>query len=269
MRKIVILLFVVLTSASAFARSSQRIVSLAPSLTKMVYLVHAQNELVGCTSYCEEAIKDHKSVVATAMDVNVERVFQLKPDLVITTTLTKPAVIASLEKLGIKVKVYPQPQSYVEVCSQFIAIAQLIGKEPLAKSIVSTQQQRLSRMQQSIPKGKKPRVFFELGAKPLFTVIPNTFMNDYITYSGGLNIAADLKKGSITRENVIIKDPEAIFIVTMGIVGTEEKTIWEKYSTITAAKRRKIFIVDSNKACSPNPVTFVDVVEQLITMLYK
>jgi iron complex transport system substrate-binding protein len=112
-------------------------------------------------------------------------------------------------------------------------------------------------------------VFFELGAKPIFTVIPNTFMDDYISFAGGENIASDLKSGTITRESVLARNPDVIFIVTMGIVGTDEKSTWGKYKDISASKAGKIFIVDSNKACSPNPVIFVDVVEQIITLMYK
>jgi ABC-type Fe3+-hydroxamate transport system, periplasmic component len=94
-------------------------------------------------------------------------------------------------------------------------------------------------------------------------------MNDFITKAGGVNIATDITTGTITRENVLLKNPDAIVIVTMGIVGIEEKATWEKYTTLTATKNGKIFTVDPYKSCGPNPVTFVDVVEELITKLYK
>lgn len=267
-RKILVVILFALMGACIYPQSSQRIVSLAPSLTTMIYLLDAGNKLVGCTNYCEEAVRDNKSVVASAIEVNVEKVFLLKPDLVVTTTLTKPATIEALEKLGIKVKVLPTPRSYDEICSQLIEIAKPIDEEPLARSIVEKQKARLNLLMKRIPNGKKPKVFFEIGANPLYTVIPNTFMDDYITFSGGENIASDLKKGTITRENVLLKNPDVIVIVTMDAVGLEEKTIWENYHNMNASKNGRIFIVESNKACSPNPVTFVDVVEQLIKLMY-
>lgn len=245
-----------------------RIVSLAPSLTQMLYLIDGGETLIGCTSYCEQAKKDNKNVVASAVEVNVEKVLLLKPDLVITTTLTKPVTIEALKKVGIKVQVYTMPKSYTEICKQFIDIAGYIGKNSLAYKIVEEQQKRLKLLQKSIPKGKKPKVFFEIGAKPLYTIIPNTFMDDYITFCGGENIAAELKKGSINREYVFLKNPDFIFIVTMGIVGTEEKANWEANRNINASKNGNIFIIDSNKVCSPNPVSFVDVVEQLTLYMY-
>lgn len=269
LRRILVFILLVVIDVGSYSQSPQRIVSLSPSLTKMLYLLGIQNNIVGCTSYCEDAIKDNKSVIASAMEVNIEKVLLLKPDLVVTLSLTRPSIIEALEKVGIKVNVLPMPNSYNDICNQFIELAKLTGKQTLAKSIVEKQQLRLTQLQQSIPKGKKPKVFFEIGAKPLFTVIPNTFMNDYITYANGENIASDLKSGSITRESVLARNPDVIFIITMGVIGTEEKTTWENYQNITASKKGKIFIIDSNKSCSPNPVNFVDVVEQLITMMYK
>jgi len=270
--RLYILLFFILfavKSACGYSQSPQKIVSLAPYLTNMLYLLDNRDQLVGCTSYCEEAIKDNKSIVATAMEVNVERVFLLKPDFVVTTDLTKPSIIDALEKIGIKVYVFPTPKSYIGICSQLVEIARLTGKQALAEAIIEKQQLRLSQIKKSIPKGKKPKVFFEIGTKPLFAVIPNTFMDDFITYAGGENIASDLKSGTISRESVLMRNPEVIFVVTMGMVGEEEKLTWISYQNISASRNRKVFIVDSNKACSPNPVSFVDIVEQLVTMMYK
>jgi ABC-type Fe3+-hydroxamate transport system substrate-binding protein len=252
-----------------YSQSSRRIVSLAQSVTKMVYLLGIQDQLVGCTSYCEDAVKDNKSIVASAIEVNIEKVFLLKPDLVITTDLTRPSTIEALGKVGIKVYVFPLPKSYTEICTQLIAIAKLTDQQALAKAIIEKQQIRLNLIKQSIPKGKKPRVFFEIGAKPLFTAIPNTFMDDFISYAGGENIASDLKSGTISRESVLMRNPDIIFIVTMGIVGTEEKAIWSNYKNINASKNGKVFIIDSNKASVPDPVSFVDIVEQLVAMMYK
>jgi ABC-type Fe3+-hydroxamate transport system substrate-binding protein len=261
-------LFAVINVRS-YSQSPQRIVSLAPYITNMLYLLGIQDQLVGCTSYCEEAIKDNKSIVASAMEVNVEKVFLLKSDLVITTDLTKPSAIEALKIIGIKVYVFPTPKSYTEICSQLVEIARLTDNQAIAKTIIEKQRQRLTLIKKSIPKGKKPKVFFEIGAKPLFTVIPNTFMDDYITYAGGENIASDLKSGTLSRESVLMRNPDIIFIVTMGLAGTEEKTIWNSYQNISASKNGKVFIIDSDKACSPSVVSFVDIVEQFVKMMYK
>jgi iron complex transport system substrate-binding protein len=215
------------------------------------------------------AVNDHKTIVATNMEVNVEKILLLKPDIIITTSLTKPSAIEQLQHLGLKVIVYKLPNSYIDLCKVFTDVSVLLNKQTPALNIIDKQNLRLSQLKKSFPKNKKTKVFFEIGAKPLFTAIPNTFMDDYIKYAGGINIASDLKNGQITKESVLIRNPDVIFIVSMGILTTEEKSMWSSYSNLNAAKQSKIFFIDANNSCSPDPVLFVDVVEQMVNNMYK
>lgn len=93
-------------------------------------------------------------------------------------------------------------------------------------------------------------------------------MDEYITKAEAVNIASDLTSGAITRESVIIRNPDIIFIVTMGVAGEEEKKTWQNIKEIEAAKSNKIFIIDSNKACLPTPVTFVETLDTMIHLMY-
>jgi iron complex transport system substrate-binding protein len=145
----------------------------------------------------------------------------------------------------------------------------LVGQSSKASVIVNQQKARLSKLKASIPSGKNPKVFIQIGAKPLFCVVPETFMDDFIQFSGGKNCASDLKVGSVTREYVLLKNPDIIFIVTMGIVAEEEKNIWMGYSGLSASRNKKIFILDADKTCSPTPILFVDALEEMIKLIYK
>ena len=252
-----------------FGQTPTRIVSLAPSLTKNVYFLEQQHKLVGCTSYCDTAVANGKEVVASAVKVNIEKVVSLKPDLVITTTMTNPETLDMLKKFNIRVETFPTAKSFDEICKQTIRLGQIIGAESNAKRIVTQSETKIKSLASSTRKDKSPSVFFQIGAKPLFTVIPGTFMNDYILLAGGKNVVTTTKTGTITREAVIASNPDVIFIVTMGIVGNEEKNVWESYSTLNAARNKKIFIIDSNDACTPTPVTFVKTLERVINLIYS
>lgn len=254
---------------SVFGQTPTRIVSLAPSLTKNVYFLEQQHKLVGCTSYCDTAVANGKEVVASAVKVNIEKVVSLKPDLVITTTMTNPETLDMLKKFNIRVETFPTAKSFDEICKQTIRLGQIIGAESNAKRIVTQSETKIKSLASSTRKDKSPTVFFQIGAKPLFTVIPGTFMNDYILLAGGKNVVTTTKTGTITREAVIASNPDVIFIVTMGIVGNEEKNVWESYSTLSAARNKKIFIIDSNDACTPTPVTFVKTLERVINLIYS
>ena len=251
------------------AQQAKRIVSLVPWVTKSLYLMGEQSRLVGCTSFCPVEASDHIPVVANAMSVNIEKTFTLKPDVVIASSLNKPETIENLKKLGIKVVMQPYPQSFDEICTYFVQIGDLVGQGAKARQIVDQQKARLAKLKAGIPSGKTPNVFIQIGAKPLFCAVPGTFMEDFIRFSGGRNIAEELKLGSVTREYILKQNPDVIFIVTMGIVAEEEKDTWLSYQSLSASKSKKIFILDADKTCSPTPILFVDALEEMIGLMYK
>jgi iron complex transport system substrate-binding protein len=262
-----LLTFIVLT---AHAQTPQRIISLAPSLTKNLYLLGAEDLLVGCTSYCTLQSETDAEVVASAIQVNYEKAVVLKPDLVITTTLTKPKTIDTFKKLGVEVLVYETPQSFDAICAQFIDLGKQVGKKQQAETIISDARERMAEIRRKIPaKAPSQKIFMQIGANPLFGVVPNTFMNDFVQFSETDNIAADLSVGSINRETVLIRNPDIIVVVLMGLIGEEEKTQWETYPSLSAVKKDQIFIMNADQACSPTPLSFIEALDELITEIYK
>jgi len=252
-----IILFLSILPFFGYSQPVNRVISLAPSITETLYLVGAQNKLVGCTSFCAQAIADGKEQVGSAVDVNIEKILMLKPDLVLAMLLTKPQDIETMKRLGIKVELIQTPENFSEICDQTIQIAKLTGNEKVAIEIV-----RKTKNEVDILKLKckvhpqKLKIFFQLGSNPIFTVLEHTFMNDFILLCNGENIANGLKKGSVTRESVLLKNPDIIIVATMGGFGAEEKKVWESYTGLNAAKNHKIFLIDSETACSPTPVNF-------------
>ncbi|MFY9151014.1 MAG: helical backbone metal receptor [Prolixibacteraceae bacterium] len=265
---IIISLFLICHLISS-AQEAKRIVSLVPWMTKSLYLMGEQNRLVGCTSYCPVEASDKTPVVASAVNVSIEKTLTLKPDLIITSSLIKPETIDKLKKLNLRVEYIPYPKSFDEICADFIWLGKLVGQGEKARTIVSQQKERLAKLKASIPSGQNPKIFIQIGAKPLFCATPNTFMDDFIRFSGGINIAAELRTGNITREYVLKQNPDIIIVVTMGMVAEEERDTWMKYSSLLASKNKRIFILDSNKTCSPTPILFVDALEEMIRLIYK
>lgn len=260
----------VILSTFCFALSAQhysRVVSLAPSITKNIYTLKAQSGLVGCTSYCTIAKDDGKAVVASPVTVNIEKVVGLKPDLVIASTITNPEYIEMLRKFNIRVEVFATPQSFEGICFQFIKIGRLLGKEESAIKMVTSIKEELNVIKSKAADVADKRMFIQIGADPLYAVIPNTFMNDYILFSNATNVAKNLTKGTVSRETVIAENPDYIIIVTMGIIGEEEKKVWEGFKDLNAIKNNKIFIIDSDLACSPTPQTFLETMKIIFNYL--
>jgi len=265
----IILILLLFCELMGSAQEAKRIVSLVPWVTKSLYLMGEQKRLVGCTNYCAVDASDHIPVVASAVSVNLEKTLLQKPDLVFASSLTKPETIDNLKKLGIKVIYLPYPKSFEEICTYFIRIGEMVNQSAKATEIIHHQKERLSRLRASVPGGKNLQVFIQIGAKPLFCTVPNTFMDDFIRFAGAINCTSGLKTGSVTREYVLKQNPDIIFIVTMGMVAQEEKDNWLSYASLTASKNKKIFILDADKTCSPTPVLFMDALEEMIKLMYQ
>ena len=231
--------------------------------------MEAQGKLVGCTSYCLAAKTDDVPVVSSAVKMNMEKILSQKPDLVIGSGLTNPKDVETLRKFGIRVEIFQTPKSFDEICTQFLLLGELVGAVPKASAVVKESKEEIRKIANRKANGKSPKIFFQIGADPIFAVLDHTFMDDYMTLLGATNVAKGLKQGSVGREFVIAQNPDYIFIATMGIVGEEEKTTWQKYNGIRATKENNIFIVDSEIACQPTPVTFVQTIKIIAEKIKK
>lgn len=261
----------ILLSISIISVTSQkieRIISLAPSLTKSIYYLEAADKLMGHTSFCHIAKSDNKVVVATAVKVNIEKVVSMRPDLVVATTITNPETIAMLRKAGLRVDVFGTPKSFEEICTQFVNLGRILGKDEKANAIVADAGKKVSEIRAQKRSSVPLRFFIQIGAKPLFAVLENTFMNDYITFLSGKNIADGLTRGTLTREYVLVNKPDVIVVVTMGIVGDEEVKTWRSYAYLPAVSNNRVFIIESDMACTPTPTDFLktlQILNELIT----
>src|SRR6056297_289820 len=245
-----------------------KIVSLTPSITKQLNLLEVYDQVVGHTSHCQSDSLKNSHLVSTGMEVNVEKIATLKPDLILVSSLTRDKIIKNLKKLELNVRYLKMPQSFEEICKQFMQIGSMVDQKKKASDIIQRQKKRLDSLQRLIPNEEKLNFFIEIGANPLFTATKKSFMHEYIKYANGNNISANLKNGMVSRESVLSKNPDVIIIVTMGVVGKEEKKVWQKYPNLNANKKNNIFIINADKASSPTPISFVDVTEKIINLVY-
>jgi ABC-type Fe3+-hydroxamate transport system substrate-binding protein len=266
----IMVFFIFYTSAFGFHPAPpRRIVSLAPALTESLYLLGIGDRIKGCTTYCikpEEA--KHKEKVGTLVEINVEKVLLLKPDLVLAMQFADRKAVEKLKNLGIRVELFPSPRNFEHLCQSFLRLGRMVGREEKAKEIVDKAKKEAAFVRRKVEGEKKIKMFWQLGAKPLFSATKGYFTNDYIEYAGGINIAADAKSGIYSREEVLKRNPDVIVIVTMGIVGEREKKTWQNYSSINAVKYNRIYVVDSYKYCSPTPIGFVEALKELVVQLH-
>lgn len=258
-------------SGDAYAAEGypKRIISLAPSITEELYLLKVESSLVGNTTYCvTPPPARHKEKIGAITKVDLEKIVGLKPDLVLATSLTNPKTIQKLMDIGIEVKVFPAPKSFKSLCEQFLELGKAVGKEADAREIVTAAEKEVEAIKAGTAALDKPKVFIEIGTKPLFTANRDYFINDFVELGGGTNIAGNSKIGTYSREEVLRQNADVILIVTMGITGEKEKEAWKKLDTLNAVKHGRIYVVDSRKICSPTPVTFVETLKEITALLH-
>jgi len=263
-----ILLF--LFNSFVFAGSSaQRIISLGPSLTEELYLLGVEDSIVGVTTYCTKPKPaQQKEKVGTVVGVNVEKIVSLDPDIILATPLVDAKDKRKLEDLGLNVVNFTQVKDFTQICEQFLMLGEIVGKKEKAQDIILKANQKVNNIKSSIPKSANRKVFIQVGANPLFTMNKDFFINDIIKCAGGINIAENAGSGLYSRENVISANPDFIIIATMGMVGEQEKTFWQRYKTLNAVKNNNIYIIDSDLMCVPTPLSFVAALEQIVGFLY-
>lgn len=251
---------------------AQRIVSLGPINTENVYLLGAQDRLIANTIYCvtPPAAKE-KDKIGTLLQANIEKIISLKPDLVLATSLTRPRQIAKMRHLGIQVVQFTQPSGFDEIAAQFIELGRLLGRGDRAKEIVHQARLEIDTIRKKTDRHSKKKVFLQVGTRPLFSSVENSFTNDFITFGGGENIAKGFLQGVYSREKVVAQNPELIIIAIMGsegVSGEKEKQKWKRYPSISAVKNNNIHIVDPNLVCSPSPHTFVEALRTIAALIH-
>ncbi len=246
----------------------ERIVSLGPAITENIFILGEGDKIVGNTIYCitpDQA--KYKEKVGDVINVNIEKIYSLRPDIVFATNLTNPKDIKKLKDLGIKVEIFSYPKNFNQLCEQFINIGEIIGRKEKAEEIIKKVKIEIDKIRRKTENKRKPKVLIQVGTRPLWVAGQDSFIGEMVKFSGGKNIIKG-EGGIYSIEEIIKKNPEIIIITSMGIDTEEEKKTWQKYKMIDAVKNDKIFVIDSNKICSPTPLTFLEVVEELYRIFH-
>ncbi len=247
-----------------------RIVSLVPNITEELFDLGVENRIVGVTTYCQRPPEaQSKERVGTVVEVNVEKIISLRSDLVIASPLTDHKQIKKLQAMGIRVEIFPPPQDFQALCNSFLQLARMVGRKEQANVIAQQAERDLDNIKRKVKGLSKPRVFVQIGERPLVAAGGDSFIDDFVTFAGGENIAREAKTSAYSREEVVRRNPDIIIIAKMGMAGEQEKATWMRYKTIRAVQTNKIFMVDPYRFCSPTPLSFVEQVGELVRLLHE
>ena len=238
----------------------------------LLYYLGLGDRVVGVTNYSyypPEALEKPK--VGSYIDLNIEKIITLGPDLVIgTKDGNNPGVVDLLEQAKIPTYIV-NPRNVVEVIETIRIVGRLCGIEAKADQLAQGLKDRLDRIRKGVEKQKKPLVFLQINLHPIMTVNRNTFHQDIITLAGGINMSADssISYPRISIEEVIRKKPEVMIISSMDRGGEFEKARqeWLKWTSIPAARYGKVYLIDSDLIDRPSP-RIIDGIEEMARLIH-
>ena len=231
--------------------SPTRIISLAPSITEMIYFLGLGDRLVGVTRFSyfpKEAQKKPK--VGAYTDINVEKVITLNPDLVIATADgNRRGDVEMLEQAGIPVYVV-NPRKVNQVLDTIERLGEVCGVTDRAKRLVGYLRERVARVVKTVRNKGRPLALLIINVKPLMSVNQSTIHHNIIQLAGGKNIAGDqpITYPKLSMEEVIRRRPDVIIISSMERGGEFEKARkeWYQWPTLPAVQKGQVYLIDSD-----------------------
>jgi len=250
----------------------QRIVSLGPGITEVLFALDLGDRVVGVTDYCdypEEALAKDK--VGGFSTPSLERIIDLEPDLILAANIHYPDLVSQLESKGLAVVVF-NAKDIDGIFANIELMGQITGTEEGAAQLVSDMTQRIDSIVAETGDAPKPRVFYVIDAsdptKP-WTAGEGSFIDALIGLAGGENIAATAGQWTqFSLEALVNADPEIIIFDdchgTVDVPDFEELSGW---SQTTAIRTGRIYPIDGDLTSRGGP-RIVDALEEMARMIH-
>ena len=255
---------------------AQRVVSLAPSNTEILFAVGAGDQVIGRDEFSDypDQANSLPSVGGGFGDYNLETILDLEPDLVLAAEINTPEQVKSMEDVGLTVFLLPNPTSLEEMYGNLSTVAKLSGHESETEELVETLRDRVSQVQMGIESAEdQPTAFYELDAtdpSAPWTAGSGTFIDTLITMAGGMNIASDMEGQylQISVEELLVRDPQVILLGDSAY-GVTAESLSERagWNNISAIVNGRIYAFDDNLVSRPGP-RLVDGLEELARLLH-
>jgi iron complex transport system substrate-binding protein len=246
---VIVILFSQCSTGFGYAKSSEiRVVSLAPSLTEIVFELGAGAELVGNTSDCNyplSALQVKK--VGSFAHPNLEKILALSPDLILATEGNDPRVLAQLARTGKKV-LYSAASSIGQVGVEFLKIGRSLGKSAEAEKWVSAFSKQLLGASLVKKRASKKVALVLLELDPVMAVGPRTWLGSVFETAGFVNEvkAEGASYPLLEKESLLKMKPDWVFFEKR----FSEKTVRSK---LELDSKVKTFAMDSDVFLRPGP----------------
>lgn len=226
-------------------KTTNKVVSLSPAITEIIYALNCEHLLVGRTEYCTypNECKEITSIGGIS-NLNIEAVASLSPDLVISGSMVTKKSITQLENMGISVVCIREKNTFDGLYNNISKIGALLHCTKSADSINNTISEQIRQFYND-NNSKRPTMYYVVGygSTGNFTAGGDSFINDIINLSGGANIASQITGWSFSTEALLDIDPDYIIIRKED---TDNFCKTHPYNRLSAVKKDRVISIESN-----------------------
>jgi iron complex transport system substrate-binding protein len=259
-----------------FKATPQRIVSLMPAATELMYAIGAGSQLVGVTKNCNyppEAETLERVGGGTMESISREKIVSLKPDLVLCKWDHHQPLIETLEQFNIPALAIG-PETLEQLFAEATMLGDITGHTEEATQLIAAMRLRVEKINARvdlIPSSQRRKVFYEVWDDPLMTAGPGSFIGEALRLAGMENIFEDATAAypKVSDEVVVARNPDVIFSPSTHAsrVSLEKMLQRQGWGEVTAIKEKQVFIVNGDhiSRCGPR---LLDAIEEMISLAY-
>lgn len=273
---LVAILLIITATYSYSDNKPQRIVSLSPNLTQVIYALGYMDKVVGVTIYDEyppEVIDLPK--VGGWINPNYEAILALKPDLVVLMKDQDISFGEKLRKLGLKTFIAKSNDSIKDIIQAITDLGEILGESEKAKKLTLGIQSDLSKIEQQTNNTTKKTVLLVVGRNPgtledIYVIGRNNYIDELITLAGGENVVQNERNAlKITKEAIFSFNPDVIIEINHQKLDREDQIldIWNSLSSVDAIKNNQVHVLSSKVLLHPSQ-RIVDGAQTLTDILH-
>lgn len=240
----------------------QRIVSLSPSVTEILYGIGAWPQVIAVSQFCEypEDVKN-KPRVNGWDKTNLEQVMALKPDFVIGVDAQEPFLKDKLNEMGVR-SLFLKSQTLADIFASIEEIGRATGHEQEATDLAAKTQSEIDAVRKVVAERPHPLVLCVVDRVPgtirdLYTATRGSYLDELITIAGGESIApvAEHGYGKINKEAVLTLNPEVIIDMVQsskGNFGENPVAVWNELGEVRAVRDKRIYSMSDSSVIHPS-----------------
>lgn len=252
----------------------ETIISLIPSNTEIAYSLGLGDKIIGVSEYDNYPEEVSTIEKVTGMDVNVELIVSLNPDIVLaheSGILSSASSLEQLEQAGIDVIVVDDAQNFEEVYETIYFVGEITNKNNEATEVVNEMKQHLKEIQEKIASYETDvTVYTEISPEPsIFTAGKNTFIDEILNYLNVTNIFDEEGWLAIDSESVVLKNPDYIFTTYGYYIDNPTEVVKNRagWQEIKAIVNNHVYDLHSDLVSRPGP-RLVEGVEEFAKAIY-